>query len=108
MDNKTLIFIEKANKIGTVFGEFVKPSDYVDEVLKALSLPENKAQFDTILKSSGLDANASLAEIKTTLVDALSQDSTADIKRKIGDLIKADKTPTQSKITVKIRCYFKT
>ena len=96
----TPYLIDKANKIGSVFGEFVKPSDYVDEVLKAINLPENKEQFANILKSSGLDVNASLTEIKNTLVEALSQDSTTDIKKKIGDLIAAGKTPTQSELGV--------
>ena len=96
----TPYLIDKANKIGSVFGEFVKPSDYVDEVLKAVNLPQNKEQWANILKSSGLDPNASLTELKNTLVDALSQDSTIDIKQKIGDLIKEGKTPTQTELGV--------
>ena len=96
----TPYLIDKANKIGTVFGEFIKPSDYVDQILKVVNLPENKEQFTNILKSSGLDPNASLSELRNTLVDALTQDSTIDIKKRIGDLIKEGKTPTQTELGV--------
>ena len=96
----TPFLIDKANKIGTVFGEFVKPVDYVNEVLKAVNLPENKAQWKKILETYGIDPNSSLDEIKTTLVDALSQDSTKEIKQKIGDVLKADKSLTQTELGV--------
>lgn len=96
----TPYLIDKANKIGTVFGEFVKPSDYVEEVLKAVNLPENKEQWAKLLEKTGLDPNASLTELKNTLVEALSQDSTTDIKKQIGELLKEDKTPTQTNLGV--------
>ena len=96
----TPYLIDKSNKIGSVFGEFVKPSDYVNEILKAVNLPQNKEQWNTILQNYGIDPSASLAEIKNTLVTALSQDSTADIKKRIGDLITAGKTPTQTELGV--------
>ena len=96
----TPYLVDKANKIGSVFGEFVKPSDYVDQFLKAVNLPENKDQWANILKSSGLDPNTSLNELKTTLTDALTQDSTLDIKTKIGNLIKEGKKPTQTELGV--------
>jgi hypothetical protein len=96
----TPYLVDKANKIGSVFGEFVKPSDYVDEVLKAVNLPENKDQWANILKSSGLDPNTSLNELKNVLTESLTQDSTTDIKTRIGDLIKKGKTPTQSELGV--------
>jgi hypothetical protein len=96
----TPYLIDKANKIGSVFGQFVKPADYVEEVLKAVNLPENKEQWSKILQNNGLDPNASLTELKNTLVNALSQDSTLNIKQKITDLIKEGKTPTQSELGV--------
>jgi len=96
----TPYLIDKANKIGSVFGQFIKPSDYVDEILKAVNLPENKEQWSKILQNNGLDPNASLTELKNTLVDALSQDSTTNIKQKIADLIKEGKTPTQTELGV--------
>ena len=96
----TPYLIDKANKIGSVFGEFIKPSDYVDQVLKAVNLPENKEQWANILEKNGLDPNASLNELKNTLVDALTQDSTTDIKTRLGDLIKEGKTPTQTELGV--------
>ena len=96
----TPILIDKANKIGSVFGEFIKPSDYVDQILKAVNLPENKEQWANILEKNGLDPNASLNELKNTLVDALTQDSTTDIKTRLGNLIKEGKTPTQTELGV--------
>ena len=96
----TPYLIDKANKIGSVFGEFIKPSDYVEQILKAVNLPENKDQFANMLKSNGLDPNASLNELKNTLTDALTQDSTADIKTRISNLIKEGKTPTQTELGV--------
>jgi len=96
----TPYLIDTANKIGSVFGEFVKPADYVNEVLKAVNLPENKSKWDQILNTYGLNPKASLDEIKNTLTDILSQDSTQTIKKKIGDLITAGKTLTQTELGV--------
>lgn len=96
----TPYLIDKANKIGSVFGEFIKPSDYVDQVLKAVNLPENKEQWANILEKNGLDPNASLNELKNTLVNALTQDSTLDIKTRLGKLIEEGKTPTQTELGV--------
>ena len=98
----TPYLIDQANKIGSVFGQFIKPTDYVDEVLKAVNLPQNKDQWNTILQNYGIDPNASLTEIRNTLVDALSQDSTTGIKKKIGDFLLENqgKLPTQSDIGV--------
>ena len=96
----TPYLIDKANKIGSVFGEFIKPSDYVEEVLKAVNLKENKEQWAKLLENNGLDPNASLNELKNTLVDALTQDSTINIKTRIDALIKEGKTPTQTELGV--------
>jgi len=96
----TPYLLDQSNKIGTVFGQFVKPSDYVDEILKTVSLPENKDQWNALIKNYGIDPNESLSEIKNTLTTALSQDSTTDIKKRIGDLITTGKTPTQAELGV--------
>jgi hypothetical protein len=96
----TPFLIDQSNKIGSVFGKFTKPADYVDEILKAVNLPQNKDQWNTILTNYGIDPKSSLTEIKTVLTDALSQDSTTNIKKRIGDLITAGKTPTQSELGV--------
>jgi len=96
----TPYLIDKANKIGSVFGQFVKPSDYVDQILQAVNLQKNNPQWQELLSSYGLDPNASLTEIKNELTSALSQDSTVEIKKKIGDLISKTKTPSQSNLGV--------
>jgi len=96
----TPYLLDKANKIGSVFGEFIKPADYVEEILKVVSLPENKEHWANILSSNKLNPNASLTELKDTLVKALSQDSTTNIQQKIGDLIKDSKKPTQIELGV--------
>ena len=96
----TPYLIDKANKIGSVFGQFVKPSDYVDQILQAVNLQKDDPQWQELLSSYGLDANASLTEIKNELTSALSQDSTVEIKKKIGDLISKTETPTQTKLGV--------
>jgi len=96
----TPYLIDKANKIGSVFGQFVKPADYVDQILQAVNLQKDNPQWQKLLSSYGLDANASLTEIKNELTSALSQDSTTTIKKKIGDLINKTETPTQSNLGV--------
>jgi hypothetical protein len=96
----TPFLIDQSNKIGAVFGQFIKPSDYVDQILQAVNLPQNKDQWNTILQNYGIDPNASLSEIKNTLVDALSQDSTLEIKQKINDAVKQGKTLTQTELGV--------
>lgn len=96
----TPMLIDKANKIGTVFGQFIQPKQYVEELLKAVNLPGNQDQWNNILKSYGIDPNASLSEISDTLINALSQDSTLEIKKKIGDLATQGKAPTQTQLGV--------
>jgi hypothetical protein len=63
-------------------------------------LQKDYPQWQKLLSSYGLDANASLTEIKNELTSALSQDSTTTIKKKIGDLISKTETPTQSNLGV--------
>ena len=96
----TPILIDKANKIGSVFGQFVKPSDYVDQILQAVDLQKDNPQWKQLLSSYGLDPNSSLTEIKNELTSALSQESTVEIKKKIGDLIGKTETPKQSNLGV--------
>jgi hypothetical protein len=98
----TPYLIDKANKIGSVFGEFVKPDEYVNEILKAVNLDQNKDQWSQVLKNYGIDPNSSLTEIKDELVSSLSQDSSADIKQKLSDFIKKGtaKAPTQLDVGV--------
>ena len=96
----TPYLVDKANKIGSVFGQFVKPADYVNQVLNAVNLQKDNPQWKELLSKYGLDPNASLTDIKNELTSALSQDSTTQIKAQIGDLISKSETPTQTKLGV--------
>jgi len=98
----TPYLVDKANKIGSVFGEFVKPDEYVNEILKAVNLDQNKDQWSQVLKNYGIDPNSSLTEIKDELVSSLSQGSSTDIKQKLSDFIKKGtaKAPTQLDVGV--------
>jgi hypothetical protein len=96
----TPYLVDKANKIGTVFGQFVKPADYVNQVLQAVNLQKDNPQWQQLLSSYGLDPNASLTDIKNELTSALSQDSTTEIKKKIGDLVASTEKPTQLNLGV--------
>ena len=98
----TPYLIDTSNKIGTVFGEFVKPENYVDDLLNAFNVSEYKSQWNNILKNYGLDPNASRDEIKNYIVDALKQSSTTDINTKIKDFLteNQDKLPTQADLGV--------
>ena len=96
----TPYLIDKANKIGSVFGQFVKPADYVNQVLQAVNLQKDNPQWNQLLSQYGLDPNSSLNEIKDALTSALSQSSTTDIKKQIGDLINKAEKPTQANLGV--------
>ena len=83
----TPLLIKEGDKIGTVFGQFIKPEEYVDNLIKAVGLVKDTPQWKQLLTQYKLDPNSSLTELKNELASALAQDSTVDIKAKIGNLI---------------------
>lgn len=83
----TPLLIKEADKIGTVFGQFIKPEEYVNNLVKAVGLVQGTPEWQKLLKDHGLDPNSSLTDLKNELASALAQDSTANIKNTIGGLI---------------------
>ena len=83
----TPLLIKEGDKIGTVFGQFIKPEEYVDNLIKAVGLVKDTPQWKQLLTQYKLDPNSSLTELKNELASALSQDSSVNIKAKIGNLI---------------------
>ena len=83
----TPLLIKEGDKIGTVFGQFIKPEEYVDNLIKAVGLVKDTPQWKQLLTQYKLDPNSSLTELKNELASALSQDSSVNIKAQIGNLI---------------------
>jgi len=83
----TPLLIKEADKIGTVFGQFIKPEEYVNNLVKAVGLVQGTPEWQKLLKDHGLDPNSSLTDLKNELASALAQDSTVNIKNAIGGLI---------------------
>jgi len=91
---------EEALKQGTVFGQFIKPEEFADEMLKGLD-PNDKNTWDEVLKRYGLtDFKGTIEELKTYITEALRTGTAQDIREQIKYLNEKKKKPTQEELGV--------
>lgn len=92
---------DKYAQIGTVFGQFVNPEDYANELVNNLDPLKNKEQIDKLLKLYGLDSGTDdLSQLKTLIADSIKSGTALDIRNQIKELNQAGEIPTQELLGV--------
>ena len=90
----------KAQSIGTVFGDFVKPEEFADKILKGVDPLADKESWNKILKQYNLSETASLDDVKKAISTSLTTGTAEEIRADIKSLQELEKTPTQAELGV--------
>ena len=91
---------KEALEQGSVFGQFVTPEEFADEVIKGLD-PEDQEEYEKVLKQYGLDDFAgSIEELKEYIVETLRTSSAQQIRENIKYLNEKRQDPTQAKLGI--------
>ena len=91
---------EEALKQGTVFGQFVKPEEFADEMLKGVD-PNDNEQVKQILDKLGLqDFKGTVDELKKYIADAMRTGSAKQIRENIKYLNEKRRKPTQENLGI--------
>jgi len=86
---------DEALKQGTVFGLFVTPEEFADEMLKGLD-PADKDSWNEVLQRYGLtDFKGTVEELKEYVAETLRTGSAQDIREQIKYLNEKRQKPTQ-------------
>jgi hypothetical protein len=86
---------EEALKQGSVFGQFITPEEFADEMLKGLD-PSDKSTWDEVLQRYGLtDFKGTVEELKEYIVETLRTGSAQKIREEIKFLNEKRQRPTQ-------------
>jgi len=80
---------------GSVFGKFITPEEFADDVLEGLD-PTDKSEWDAVLKQYGLENfQGSFDELKDFILETLRTGSAQKIREQIKFLNEKRKKPTQ-------------
>ena len=91
---------KEALEQGTVFGQFVKPEEFAEELLEGID-PNDNEKIDEILKSIGLeDFSGTIEELKDYIVEAVRTGSAQEIRENIKYLNEKRKKPTQENLGI--------
>jgi len=91
---------EEALQQGTVFGQFVKPEEFAEELLEGID-PNDNEKIDEILKSIGLeDFSGTIEELKEYIAEAVRTGSAQEIRENIKYLNEKRKKPTQENLGI--------
>jgi len=91
---------KEALKQGTVFGQFIRPEEFAEEMLKGVD-PTDKEQWDEILKQYGLtDFKGTVEELKQYITEALRTGTAQDIREQLKYLNEKKRKPTQEVLGV--------
>ena len=82
-------------KQGTVFGQFVTPEEFTDELLRGLN-PDDKSSWDEVLQRYGLtDFKGTIEELKEYIKETLRTGSAQEIREQLKYLNEKRQRPTQ-------------
>ncbi len=91
---------EEALAQGTVFGQFLKPEEFADEMLKGLN-PEDKQTWNEVLEKYGLESfGGTIEELKNYITEAVRTGSAQEIREQIKYLNEKREKPTQEVLGV--------
>jgi hypothetical protein len=86
---------EEALKQGTVFGQFITPDEFANEMLKGLD-PANKEEWNDVLKKFGVtDFKGTVDELRDYVAETLRTGSAQEIREQIKYLNEKRRKPTQ-------------
>jgi hypothetical protein len=86
---------EEALRQESIFGQFVTPEEFADEMLRGLD-PEDKTSWNEVLQRYGLtDFKGTVDELKEYIKETLRTGSAQDVREKIKYLNEKRKRPTQ-------------
>ena len=86
---------EEALKQGSVFGQFVTPEEFADEMLRGLD-PNDKSTWEEVLQRYGLsDFKGTVDELKQYVIETLRTGSAQEIREEIKYLNEKRQRPTQ-------------
>ena len=86
---------DEALKQGTVFGLFITPEEFADDMLRGLD-PNDKSTWDEVLQRYGLtDFKGTVEELKQYVAETLRTGSAQDIREQIKYLNEKRQKPTQ-------------
>jgi hypothetical protein len=86
---------EEALKQGSIFGQFVTPEEFADEMLRGLD-PNDKTTWQEVLQRYGLtDFKGTVDELKQYVTEALRTGSAQEIREQIKYLNEKRQKPTQ-------------
>ena len=89
---------DEALKQGTVFGQFVTPEEFTDELLKGLD-PSDKESWNEVLQRYGItDFKGTVEELKEYVMETLRTGSAQKIREEIKYLNEKRKKPTQERL----------
>ena len=90
----------KAQKIGTVFDEFITPEGFADTILKGIDPLKDNANWKKLIDQYDLKETASLDEVKKAITNSITLGSAEEIRANIKTLQELEKTPTQAELGV--------
>jgi hypothetical protein len=91
---------EEALKQGSVFGQFITPEEFADEMLRGLD-PNDKTTWDEVLKRYGLENfKGDIQELKEYVKETLRTGSAQEIRENIKYLNEKRQQPTQEKLGI--------
>jgi hypothetical protein len=86
---------EEALKQGTIFGQFITPEEFADEMLVGLD-PADTEKWNEVLKQFGIDDfKGTIEELKDYIAETLRGGSAQEIREQIKYLNEKRKRPTQ-------------
>ena len=91
---------EETLKSGTIFGQFITPDEFADEMLQGID-PNDRKTWDDVLKRYGIDDfKGSVDELKEYVKETLRTGSAQEIRENIKYLNEKREKPTQEKLGV--------
>jgi len=91
---------EEALKSNSIFGSFITPDEFADEMLQGVD-PSDKKTWDEVLKRFGIDNfKGSIDEMKEYVKETLRTSSAQEIRENIKYLNERRERPTQEKLGI--------
>tara|TARA_R100000773_G_scaffold13786_1_gene12642 strand:- start:79 stop:3534 length:3456 start_codon:yes stop_codon:yes gene_type:complete len=92
---------DESVRLSDVFGEFIKPDEYADDILAGLDPLKNADEWEYALKEIGLeDFKGSVDELKDYIAETFRTGSAADMRAQIKYLNEKREKPTQELLGV--------